>query len=375
MDNLDNLDSLERFHNIYVEEEARGYPLAMRVLEKFEAEAHIISDFREVPKPDGNEKNLILARHRGDILKRCPGTKAHIRCGYHVINQVVGCDVNCTYCILNYYVNAPGIVINVNLEDTLSHIDRTLKEHRKYIYRVGTGELTDSFYLDYLTGLAKTFVEFFADRDGAIFELKTKKVEIDSVLDLKHNGRTIISWSLNSGEMAGSEEAEAAPVAERLLAARRAQESGYWLGFHFDPIVHYNGWEEDYEETVRAIFDFVDPKKILWISLGTFRSPPSLFEIIKGRYPKSKIVTGESFPGDDGKLRYLKPLRVEMYKKLLSTLKKYGGDDLFVYLCMERKDVWGKVFDGVGEAPKNSVDLDRMFHKNLKRRWKIDGQS
>jgi spore photoproduct lyase len=140
-------------------------------------------------------------------------------------------------------------------------------------------------------------------------------------------------------------------------------------------MVHHDRWEEGYDETARAIFDFVDPKKILWISLGSFRSPPHLFEIIRRRHPESAIVTGESFPGDDGKLRYIKPLRVEMYRLLLNSLKKYGGDDLFVYLCMERKDVWEKVYGGASGTPKNSGDLDRMFHENLKKKWGVDGES
>ncbi|MBN1572246.1 MAG: DNA photolyase [Deltaproteobacteria bacterium] len=363
------------FENIYVEEGARGFPLTERVLGRLGSEAVVVSDFRDIPKAGEGKKSLVLALHKGRIVKNCPGTVNHICCGYHVINQVLGCDVDCTYCILNCYINAPGVVINVNLDDTISELDRVLDGKRKYIYRVGTGELTDSFYLEDLTGLAAGFVQYFADKKNVLFELKTKKTDIDGVLDLDHRGRTIISWSLNAGPVAGSEEAGAAPIMERLKAAGRAQRRGYYIGFHFDPIVHYDGWESGYDETARAIFDFVDPKKILWISLGTFRSPPHLFEIIRRRHPKSAIVTGESFPGDDGKLRYIKPLRVEMYRRLLKSLKRYGGDDLFVYLCMERRDVWEKVYGGAFEIPKNSGDLDRMFHENLKSKWIADGES
>lgn len=361
------------FDNVYVEGGAIDYSLTDEILAKLGTVGRPISDFNDIPGGDEGGKNLILTVHRGRIVKNCPGTSNHICCGYHVINQLLGCDVDCTYCILNCYINAPGVVINVNLNDTFSELDRTLNKQRKYIYRVGTGELTDSFYLDGLTGLAGRFVRYFADKKDVLFELKTKKTDIEGVVDLDHRGRTIISWSLNAEPVAKSEEAGAAPIRERLEAARRAQKSGYWVGFHFDPMVHYDGWEAGYENTARAIFDFVDPERVLWISLGTFRSPPQLFEIIRRRHPKSSIVTGESFPGDDGKLRYIKPLRVEMYRKLLKTLKKYGGDDLFVYLCMERVDVWEKVFDGAGKTPKKSGDLNRMFHETLKRKWRVDG--
>lgn len=359
------------FDNVYVMEGAVGYPLTGEILDKLGTAGVPISDLRDIPEGERGERNLVLAAHRGRIVKNCPGTANHICCGYHVINQVLGCDVDCTYCILNCYINAPGAVINVNLGDTISELDRTLSNKRKYIYRVGTGELTDSFYLDRLTGLAAGFVKYFADKEGVLFELKTKKTDIDSILGLDHKGRTIISWSLNAGPVAKSEEAGAASITERLEAAGRAQKEGYWIGFHFDPMVHYNGWEAGYEETAGAIFDYVDPKKVLWISLGTFRSPPRLFEIIRERHPESGIVTGESFPGDDGKLRYLKPLRIEMYRRLLESLKKHGGDDLFVYLCMERRDVWEKVYGGASKTPKNSGNLNKMFHENLKLKWKV----
>ncbi len=39
-----------------------------------------------------------------------------------------------------------------------------------------------------------------------------------------------------------------ASLSERLLAARRCQDAGYRLGFHFDPIVEYPNWEDDYED-------------------------------------------------------------------------------------------------------------------------------
>jgi len=37
--------------------------------------------------------------------------------------------------------------------------------------------------------------------------------------------------------------------------------------------------------------------------------------------------------------------------------------DLFIYLCMESKEVWEKVF---GWAPENSYHLNQMFEKRLK---------
>jgi hypothetical protein len=37
--------------------------------------------------------------------------------------------------------------------------------------------------------------------------------------------------------------------------------------------------------------------------------------------------------------------------------------DLFIYLCMESKEVWEKVF---GRAPENSFHLNQMFEERVK---------
>lgn len=368
--------TLKMFDTIYVEEGAYDYPLTEVVLSRVSGEVVKILGMKDIPsskmraRGDDSEKNLVLAVLKGRLVKKCPGTTRHICCNYHVINQVLGCDIGCTYCILKAYLNAPGPVINVNLDDTFRELNRIIARKRRYIYRVGTGELADSLYLDDITGLATLFVEYFSgiinDTKKIIFELKTKNDRIKHLLNIAHRGRTIISWSLNSTNHARREEEGAPDIFERLKAAKEASEAGYYIGFHFDPIISDDPMDVGYRETATAILDYVPPEKLLWISLGAFRAPPALFKAIREDHPDSRITTGESFPGADGKLRYLKPIRVEMYRKMVKWIRK-ETPDLFIYLCMERRDVWEKVF---GFSPKNNAHLDRMFHENLVQKWK-----
>ena len=177
-----------------------------------------------------------------------------------------------------------------------------------------------------------------------------------------------MSWSLNARSIARREEGDAPSIEARLKAAKRASDAGYYLGFHFDPLVDFPGWQGEYRDTVRMIFDYVDPDRILWVSLGTFRCPPGLMRIINRQHPRSVLISGESFPGDDGKLRYLKSIRIDMYTHVVKWLKEVDPD-LFIYFCMERKDVWERVFGPGGRVPKNNAGLDRLFHESLVRRW------
>ena len=90
------------------------------------------------------------------------------------------------------------------------------------------------------------------------------------------------------------------------------------MAFHFDPLVLYENCEEEYRDTVKVLFDSVSAEQIAWISLGAFRFMPPLKSVIAQRFPDSKIIYGEFVPGLDGKMRYFKPLRISLYKKIES---------------------------------------------------------
>jgi spore photoproduct lyase len=163
-------------------------------------------------------------------------------------------------------------------------------------------------------------------------------------------------------KMIEEEETRTAPLEERMDAAKKCQEKGYPIGFHFDPIIYHEGWEKGYQETILSLFKRIDPKRVIWISLGGFRYPPQLKAIAKERFPNTRIFLGELFPGRDGKFRYLKEIRVEMYQKMAEWLKDVDPS-LFVYLCMESQEVWEKVF---GWSPQNNQHLTHMFEERVK---------
>jgi len=45
--------------------------------------------------------------------------------------------------------------------------------------------------------------------------------------------------------MIEAEERKTTPLKERIDAARKCQEKGYPLGFHFDPIIYYEQWRKN----------------------------------------------------------------------------------------------------------------------------------
>jgi spore photoproduct lyase len=323
----------------------------------------LIKQFFSMPDSIGiGKKHLLITHFYGRRLKPCPGTSNHICCGYYVINAITNCPMDCSYCVLQGYLNNPFLTLYTNWDDLLQEVDAFLSSDRQSLFRLGTGELSDSLALESIFPLSQFLIQFFSAGRNGILELKTKSTDVDSLLHSDHRGKTVVSWSLNPPKMIEEEEMKTAPLKERMDAARRCQEKGYPLGFHFDPIIYHEGWEKEYQETVLQLFKQVDPQRVVWISLGGFRYPPKLKAIAEERFPKTRVFLGELFPGGDAKFRYLKEIRVEIYQKMVRWLREVDPG-LFIYLCMESQEVWEKVF---GWAPENRRHLNRMFEDRLR---------
>ncbi len=360
-----------QIEKIYLDEKAENDWVSQAVLkglpntpvERVQDKRSLIKRYLSMQDPIGVGKtHLLLTRFYGRRMKPCPGTSSHICCGYHVINAMTNCPMDCSYCVLQGYLNNPFLTLYTNWDDLLQEIDTFLSGNFGSFLRLGTGELSDSLALDSIFPISQVLIPFFAQRSNGILELKTKSDEVDHLLHLNHQGKTVVSWSLNPQKMIEKEEIRTASLRERIDVAKRCQRAGYPIGFHFDPIIYDEGWEKEYSETIEHLFSQIDPKRVIWISLGGFRYLSKLKGIAKERFPNTKIFLGELFPGKDAKFRYFKEIRVEMYQKMLGWLKEVNPD-LFIYLCMESQEVWEKVF---GWAPENSHHLNQLFEERVK---------
>jgi spore photoproduct lyase len=354
---------------IYIEESVRGLAFTQRIVDKYpEVAQETIQDANElltVAATDCNKGDwkgrLLLAKQRGPFLRLCPGTKYHICCLYHNLDVAAGCDLGCSYCILQGYLNNPLITLYCNTDDMYHELDTYLAAHPHQFYRIGSGELTDSLTFEHITEMGPELVAFFAERRNAIIELKSKNVHIEGLLGLKHKRRTVISWSLNAEAIQQSDEGSSARIADRLEAAQEIQAAGYRLGFHFDPMIYFEGWQEGYRETVECIFRVIRPENIAWISLGALRYPADFDDIMRENFPNSNIFLGELLPGIDKKLRYFKPLRIDMFHQMHTWIRSHSRDVL-VYLCMESSEVWRKSF---GWSPRSSAELKRLLDERI----------
>ncbi len=311
-----------------------------------------------------DKQSLRMVHFSGDFLKPCPGTRRYICCGYQILHVGINCPMDCSYCFLQSYLNQPSLRIFSNLEENLDVVGNTIDRHPDRIFRIGTGEFTDSLALDYLTGWTDLLLPFTSPKKNCIVELKTKTAYIENLLRKRVVGqRIVVAWSLNTPRIIAHEERHTAGLESRILAARRCQKAGFVVAFHFDPLIHYPGWREEYEEVIHLMERHIDPESIIWISIGSFRYMPDLKRAIMRRFPETHVLNGEFVSGLDGKLRYFKPIRTEMYARVSERLRQWHRD-LGIYLCMESDEVWGQ---SLGWSPKTSANLSRYLDNRVRR--------
>jgi spore photoproduct lyase len=349
--------------HIYIDKTVANLPQVATILKRFNTPTSIVEQadelyqhIRSAPDPIlAGKKHLFLTTNKGNFVRNCPGTRNYACCDYMILHIGTFCTMDCAYCILQSYFHPPVLQFFVNHDALFQELDAFLLSgsHR----RIGTGEYTDSLIWELWSDLSHRLIRRFAEQSHAVLELKTKTTNVDQIIDLPHKRRTILAWSLNTPAMIRQHERGTASLDARINTAARCQAKGYPIAFHFDPIVEYEGCVEEYAEVVGRIFRKIAPENIVWISLGTLRFMPDLKPIIQKRFPESKMTYGEFIPGMDGKSRYFKPIRIELYKKIVRAIRTYAPETT-VYFCMESEDVWKHVF---GDTPDNFGGVGKLL--------------
>jgi spore photoproduct lyase len=242
------------------------------------------------------------------------------------------------------------------MEKELIEISHT----QKYL-RIGTGELSDSLALDPQTHYSHKILSIFEKFPHIVFEFKTKSTHVEDLLNYEKKLKNIVvSWSLNPQEVIEREELLTPDLFSRLKAIEKAQNHGYKIGIHFDPIVIFDRWQTAYLDLIKEISKIIDPPRIAWWSLGALRFPYSLREHIF-KYRDSRLFEGELIKGHDGKYRYFKPLRLELFRYMKQKILEHISKDVPLYLCMEDKEVWEEVFP---EIPPNEEAVNKYLYES-----------
>ena len=343
---------------IYVDERVLEKTVTHNVLTYFNRPYEIVRDTKEIglsTSLEQGKKELLITQFQGKVFEHCPAGKPGMMCcNYFIFPFSQNCHMDCEYCFLQYYLNKQVMVVYANIEEMLEELKEVLKLKQGFC-RVGTGEYADSLALDHITGISQILVPFFAQNKKAVLELKTKTHNINNLLDMDSQSNTVVSWSMSPQEITSTYEHGTSTLLEKLGAAIKCAKAGYKIAFHFDPIIYYSEWERGYQKLIENIYDVVGTFPIEWISLGNLRLTHDLKTMMKIRFPDSELVGEEMVRSTDGRFRYPKKLRIEMYQKIWNWILEKRNDQK-LYLCMENPDVWDKV-----HVPKTSQLLFSSF--------------
>lgn len=345
------------FKNLYIDKRVKDYPLAKKI-----ASAVEYDEMHEVDSEQHPGNGLLLTINRGAFIKPCPGQKGSVCCGYWVVEWGMGCPFGCEYCIIQNYTGAGDITLFLNWEDCQREI-LALREKVSGPIRLGTGQFGDPLALESIFPLNAAIIDWTTSMRDFTLEVKSKSADIRAIMQAKDASHVTLAFSLNPQEYIDRLEHGAASLHDRLTAAATAaRATGCALAFHFDPLLPLNDWQQKYSEVFALMHRHLQGFKINWISLGTFRFPKGFQENVEKYHPDTGIFAEEFYPSTDGKIRYFRPFREEVYNFARTGLQQYFAD-VPIYMCMETPEVWERLKKqsfGSGDLKKK---LDRSLRK------------
>ena len=312
------------------------------------------------------KKHLHISEKRGELFHDCSSKHDdYICCNVKVLATVSNCPYECSYCFLQNYLTDSTLSVVGEVDAMVSEVSEKISLEPWRIQRIGTWELGDSLALEDIVSNTALLVEKIATLPNVLLELRTKSDQVESLLKVDHQQKTVVSWTMNPQAVVKREEYRTASVAERIAAMKKVADAGYLLAIHFDPMIYYPEWKQGYSELLEQIFAVIPQEQITWFSIGSLRFNPEMKKVMESNYPGSGATEAEMVLGDDGKVRYIKPLRVEMYRHLYQLLKQYAPDP-YIYLCMERWDMWQKI---LGFQPDSTAHNDFLMSQSLYQRF------
>ncbi len=257
------------------------------------------------------------------------------------------CPYGCAYC---YLTGTPGVrfsptvKIFLNVHQTLEAIRRIaagFTEPTTFYH----GKLQDALALDPLTGYSQLSVPFFARQKYARQVMLTKSTDVENLLPLEHEGRTILSWTVNLPEISRDFEPHTPAVTQRIEAMKRAAAAGYPVRAVLMPIIPVDGWVGRYAEFLESLVRDVPLERL---TIGAICSYPFAVSLMNRKLGCRNAVNENLSPTnsryDDGRRRYPSDLRAKAYRHFFTAIRRIQ-QELEIGLCLETRTMLDELAD------------------------------
>ena len=305
------------------------------------------------PKP----RKVTLSDSENEVFGMCPvASEKTVCCNLMTIDAVQGCSLGCSYCSIQTFYTDGKISVDKNLAEKLAKIP--LDPNKKY--HIGSGQSSDSLAIGNREGVLDAQLNFARNNPNIILEFKTKSNNIDYLLRSNVPDNVFVSWSLNPQLFIDNEEHGTASFDERVSSARALSDKGILVGFHFHPIVYYEGYESDYATIIQKVVSLFDPLEVAMVSMGTLTFIKPAIKKLRSTGLSSKVL---QIPMADavGKSSYTKKIKKEIFGHVLNQFSSWH-DSVFFYLCMEERSVWESVF---GQAYIDNSEFESALFRSV----------
>jgi len=232
------------------------------------------------------------------------------------MNLAEGCPAHCQYCYLAGSLQGPPVVrVYANLPAMLAHTAtyegtyppnkswQAADQHRPTTFEVSC--YTDVLGIEHLTGGLAECIRYYGTRDNGQLRFVTKYDQVDSLIDLPHNGQTRARFSLNAESVARKLEGGTASVEARLQALRKLAlprelgGGGYPVGVIIAPIMPIPNWREEYTSLLDRLYAALDYGEIgnrldLNVEFISHRFTPGSKDVLMQWYPNTSLDMDEA---------------------------------------------------------------------------------
>lgn len=261
------------------------------------------------------------------------------------VHQQSGCLHKCVYCGLGGL-----LVAGVNTDEYCHWFGKLIEKHPWQLTYLLDDD-ADPPGLEPELGCLGELIEYFGTLKDRYLIIHTKTWNTEWMRDLKHNGNTILVWSVSGPTQSRLIEPNTGTTDERIEAARIAQEAGYQIRYKFKPIVPIKGWREDAAYTAKRIFERTNPDVIsiccfMWTH---FKEMPGKLplDLIEPAYLAAAEAAQEEMQHTRTR-PFPQAVRAEIYRHHLREIRRWNAT-IPVSLSTESFSIWKELGPEFGQ--------------------------
>ncbi|MEE3234115.1 MAG: DNA photolyase [Candidatus Latescibacterota bacterium] len=326
------------FRLIYIEKSLVKNQRTREILDRFPQAEHIICErYNEVFNRrkqnfrfQKQQPALIIAEKLGKIVIPTPEGYGIGGENNYYFSHMLNCIYDCRYCFLQGMYQSANIVLFINYEDFSAQIEEKITSANKSPHFF-SGYDCDSLALDPISGFSDHFLNFFEKHSDAIIELRTKSVQIRSLLKRTALPNCVVAFSLNPQCVSTELEKGTPNLSQRMRVITKLSSNGWPIGLRFDPLIYHKDWKAQYSSLFHYVFNNVSLSSIHSVSLGQFRLPTKMFKRIQTLYPEEPILSW-GLTQQNGQVSYQEKWASEMHEFCLKSLESYVPSDI-IFPC------------------------------------------